>query len=63
MNLKNNLRFFDLSVIVISLIIGMGIFRTASDSAKAATEPAIFYAAWVTGGIISLFGALTYADI
>lgn len=59
----NKLNLFDLTMIVIGLVIGMGIFRTASDSAKAALTPTIYFAAWIAGGIIALCGALTYAEI
>jgi APA family basic amino acid/polyamine antiporter len=50
-------------MIVIGLVIGMGIFRTASDSARAAITPTVFFVAWFVGGIIALCGALTYAEI
>jgi len=57
------LNLFDFTMIVVGLVIGMGIFRTASTSAKAANDPAIFFTAWVVGGLIALCGALTYAEI
>jgi APA family basic amino acid/polyamine antiporter len=41
----------------------MGIFRTASDSARAAITPTVFFVAWFVGGVIALCGALTYAEI
>ncbi len=41
----------------------MGIFRTPANVAKAVSSPAIFYAAWIAGGVIALCGALTYAEI
>lgn len=63
MRAKNQLRLFDLTMIVIGLVIGMGIFRTATDSANAALTPGIYFGAWVAGGIIALCGALTYAEI
>ena len=50
-------------MIVVGLVIGMGIFRTATDAAQAALNPTIYFAAWVAGGIIALCGALTYAEI
>lgn len=40
---KNKLNVFSLTMIVISLVIGMGIFRTASDAALAAGTPSIFF--------------------
>ena len=60
---KPKLRLFDLTMIVVGLVIGMGIFRTASDAAKDALTPALFFGGWVAGGLIALCGALTYAEI
>ncbi|MFP5042235.1 APC family permease [Parasediminibacterium sp. JCM 36343] len=60
---KQQLNRFSLTMIVISLVIGMGIFKTPATIAAKAGTPAIFFAAWVIGGIIALFGALTYAEI
>lgn len=50
-------------MIVVGLVIGMGIFRTASDAANAAITPSVFFIAWGAGGLIALCGALTYAEI
>lgn len=60
---KPKLRLFDLTMIVVGLVIGMGIFRTSSDAASAAITPSLFFIAWVAGGLIALCGALTYAEI
>lgn len=60
---KKLLSLFDLTMIVIGLVIGMGIFRTASDSARAALTPSVFFVSWIVGGFIALCGALTYAEI
>ena len=60
---RPKLNLFDLTMIVVGLVIGMGIFRTASDAARAAITPAVFFIAWIAGGIIALCGALTYAEI
>lgn len=50
-------------MITISLVIGMGIFRTASDVALAAGSPTVFFSAWIFGGLIALCGALSFAEI
>ena len=63
MTVKPKLRLFDLTMIVVGLVIGMGIFRTASDAANAALTPSVFFIAWVAGGLVALCGALTYAEI
>ena len=60
---SSKLNLFDLTMIIIGLVIGMGIFRTATDSAKDALNPSVFFAAWIAGGLIALCGALTYAEI
>ncbi len=60
---KNKLGLFSLTMIVIGLVIGMGIFRTSKDGASAALNPTIFFAAWIIGGIVAFCGALTYAEI
>ncbi|MEY4572647.1 MAG: hypothetical protein RLZ10_1895 [Bacteroidota bacterium] len=62
-SIKPKLGVFDLSIIVISLVIGMGIFRTPSEVAGKAGTPEIFFLAWILGAVISLFGALTFAEI
>ena len=60
---KNKLGLFDLTMIVVGLVIGMGIFRTSSDAANAAITPSLFFIAWFAGGLVALCGALTYAEI
>jgi len=60
---SNKLELFPVTMIVIGLVIGMGIFRTAKDAASAALNPTIYFTAWAVGGLIALCGALTYAEI
>ncbi len=50
-------------MIVVGLVIGMGIFRTAATSAKDAIDPSVYFSAWLIGGLVALCGALTYAEI
>jgi APA family basic amino acid/polyamine antiporter len=63
LSIKPKLGQFDLTMIVVSLVIGMGIFRTPVEVAQKAVIPEIFFVAWILGAIISLFGALTFAEI
>ena len=63
MSIKPKLNRFDLTMIVIGLVIGLGIFATPSDVAKNAGNAWIFFAAWIFGGLVSLCGALTFAEI
>jgi len=60
---KNKLGLFSMTMIVIGLVIGTGIFRTAKDAAEAAATPTIFFLAWIIAGLIAICGALTYAEI
>ena len=62
---KNNqqLNLFSLTMIVVGLVIGMGIFRAAATSAKVAVNPSVYFSAWIFGGLVALCGALTYAEI
>ena len=63
MTVKNKLGLFDFTMIVVSLVIGMGIFRTPANVAAASPTPLIFFIAWLAGGVVALCGALTYAEI
>lgn len=63
MSIKPKLSRFDITMIVISLVIGMGIFATPSEVAIKAGDAWIFFGAWIFGGLVSLCGALTFAEI
>ncbi len=60
---KQKLNLFSFTMIVVGLVIGMGIFRTAATSARDAIDPSVYFTAWVLGGFVALCGALTYAEI
>lgn len=57
------LRFFDITMMVISLVIGMGIFRAPATVALRAGSEEVYYAAWIIGGLIALCGAIGFAEI
>lgn len=63
MHTKSKLGLFDFTMIVVSLVIGMGIFRTPVNVAQASPDAFLFFAAWLAGGLVALCGALTYAEI
>ncbi|MEZ2334952.1 APC family permease [Mucilaginibacter sp. RCC_168] len=63
MSITPKLTRFDLSMIVISLVIGMGIFATPGEVAINSSNPFLYFGAWFFGGAISLCGALTFAEI
>ncbi len=49
--------------IVIGTVIGSGIFLVPADMIKAVGSPGLVFVVWIFGGILSLFGALTYAEL
>lgn len=49
--------------ITIGIVIGAGIFRTPSLVAGAAASETIMLLAWVGGGLLSIMGALCYAEL
>ncbi|MBI4597814.1 MAG: amino acid permease [Candidatus Omnitrophica bacterium] len=53
----------DATMLVIGCIVGVGIFRTASSIAAQLSSPSLMLAVWVIGGIVSLCGALCYAEL
>jgi basic amino acid/polyamine antiporter, APA family len=61
--IEPRLSAFDASMVVVSLVIGIGIFRTPALVARDAGGRFEFFAAWIAGGVLSLMGALTYAEI
>ncbi|MDZ7318713.1 MAG: amino acid permease, partial [candidate division KSB1 bacterium] len=63
MQIKAKLTVFDTTMIVVSLVIGIGIFRTPAMVAAATGSTVRFFIAWILGGLISLCGALTFAEI
>ena len=61
--IRARLSTFDAAMVVFSLVVGIGIFRTPAIVATAAGGTSLFFAAWIVGGLISLIGALTFAEI
>ncbi len=54
---------WDASALVVGCVIGAGIFRLSDTVAKYTPTPGLFLAAWVLGGVLSLCGALCYAEL
>ncbi|HSR06286.1 MAG TPA: amino acid permease, partial [Bryobacteraceae bacterium] len=48
---------------VIGTVIGSGIFLVTSQMMRAVGSPAMVLAVWVFGGVLTLFGALSYAEL
>jgi len=61
--LKRELRLTDATFLVVSGVIGSGIFLTPGAIADLLPYPALILAAWVIGGGLSLAGALANAEL
>ena len=57
------LSVFDATMITVGIVIGAGIFQTPSMVAGIAGSPSLMLLAWALGGVLSLVGALTYAEL
>jgi basic amino acid/polyamine antiporter, APA family len=49
--------------VVVGTVIGSGIFLVTQDMIKAVGSPAMVFVVWAVGGVLTLFGALTYAEL
>ncbi len=49
--------------IVIGTVIGSGIFLIPSEMMRDTGSSSLVYLAWIAGGLLSLFGAMTYAEL
>src|SRR5205823_5686770 len=49
--------------IVVGTIIGGGIFLVPAEMMQAVGSARVVYLAWIVGGLLSFFGALTYAEL
>ena len=51
------------TAIVIGTIIGSGIFLVPAEMTQAVGSSKLVFLAWIVGGLLSFFGALTYAEL
>ncbi|MEP9377911.1 amino acid permease [Aquabacter sp. CN5-332] len=58
-----SLSVFDAVTIMVGLVIGIGIFRTPSLVAANVESELAFVGVWVLGGLVTLIGALCYAEL
>jgi basic amino acid/polyamine antiporter, APA family len=61
--LRRTLSFGDLIFIVVGTVIGSGIFLTPGTVVHDAGSGGLALAAWIVGGLLSLVGALTFAEL
>ncbi len=53
----------DAVALIVGIVIGAGIFKTPSLVAANTGNEGPFFLAWLLGGVVSLFGALCYAEL
>jgi APA family basic amino acid/polyamine antiporter len=61
--LKRALGVNQATAVVVGTVIGSGIFLVPSEMMRAAGSAQLVYTAWLVGGILSLFGASSYAEL
>ena len=61
--LSRDLGVSQASAVVVGTIIGSGIFLVPAEMMQDVGSAKLVYLAWVVGGLLSFFGALTYAEL
>jgi APA family basic amino acid/polyamine antiporter len=62
-SLERGLNVWHAVAIVAGTIIGSGIFLVPAEMMQAVGSAGLVYLAWIVGGLLSFFGALTYAEL
>jgi len=60
---KQTLSLFDVIMIIVGIVIGSGIFKLPGMVAGNSASELIFMLTWLAGGIMSIIGALCYAEL
>ncbi len=61
--LARDLKVSHAGAIVVGTIIGSGIFLVPAEMMQAVGSAQMVYLAWIVGGLLSMFGALTYSEL
>ena len=61
--LKRELGAWDGTLITVGSVVGTGIFLVGSDLARALPHAGLILAVWLAGGLLTVAGALTYAEL
>lgn len=61
--LARDLKLSHAGAVVVGTIIGSGIFLVPAEMMQAVGSARLVYLVWVVGGLLSFFGALTYAEL
>ena len=60
---KQMISVTDAIALIVGVVIGIGVFKTPSMIAANTGKEDLFFLAWLAGGIISVIGALCYAEL
>lgn len=60
---RKTLRDRDVLALTVGIVVGAGIFRAPALVADASGSEAAFLLAWIAGGLLSIIGALCYAEL
>jgi APA family basic amino acid/polyamine antiporter len=63
MSFKRKLNLFDAMMLIVGNVVGVGIFTTSRILAGELANPWLFIGIWIIGGLLTLCGALTYAEM
>jgi basic amino acid/polyamine antiporter, APA family len=63
LELARDLKVSHATAVVVGTIIGSGIFLVPAEMMQAVGSARLVYAAWIVGGLLSFFGALSYAEL
>src|SRR6185436_3248419 len=61
--LVRGLGTWDAALLTIGSVVGTGIFLTTSDMARVLPDSGLVLGVWIAGGLLTLAGALTYAEL
>jgi basic amino acid/polyamine antiporter, APA family len=61
--LRRDLGLVAAAAIVVGTVIGSGIFLVPSEMMRGVGSPGMVFVVWIVGGLLSLFGALTYSEL
>src|ERR1700720_3788542 len=61
--LARDLRLSHAMAVVVGTIIGSGIFLVPAEMMQAAGTAKLVYLAWLAGGLLSIFGVMTSAEL
>src|SRR5216684_7933284 len=61
--LKRDLGLWSAAAIVVGTVIGSGIFIVPQTMVKLVGSPSLVFVVWIVGGLLSLAGALSYAEL